>query len=42
MEFQDNMMKVGFAPNSLTFKYVIDGISKCVRSEENASLTGKC
>lgn len=43
MELQDRLLKVGFAPNSLTFKYVIDGLCKatrsktvcCLRNEEN-------
>ncbi|CAL5392018.1 unnamed protein product [Camellia sinensis] len=28
MELQDRLLKVGFAPNSLTFKYMIDGLCK--------------
>lgn len=31
MKFQDKMRKVGFAPNQLTCKYVIDGLQKAVR-----------
>ncbi|XP_059304669.1 pentatricopeptide repeat-containing protein At5g40400 isoform X1 [Lycium ferocissimum] len=31
MQFQDKMRKVGFAPNQLTCKYVIDGLQKAVR-----------
>ncbi|WMV20674.1 hypothetical protein MTR67_014059 [Solanum verrucosum] len=30
MKFQDKMRKVGFAPNQLTCKYVIDGLQKAV------------
>lgn len=33
MELQDRLLKVGFAPNSLTFKYVIDGLCKATRSK---------
>ncbi|GJS00917.1 pentatricopeptide repeat-containing protein [Tanacetum coccineum] len=28
MEYQNRMQKVGFAPNSLSFKYAIDGLSR--------------
>ncbi|XP_016440745.2 uncharacterized protein LOC107766479 [Nicotiana tabacum] len=31
LKFQDKMRKVGFAPNQLTCKYVIDGLQKAVR-----------
>ncbi|KAI9075585.1 hypothetical protein K1719_042491 [Acacia pycnantha] len=33
MEVQDRLQNVGYAPNSLTFKYVIHGLQKVVKQE---------
>ncbi|XP_016649087.1 PREDICTED: pentatricopeptide repeat-containing protein At5g40400 isoform X2 [Prunus mume] len=35
LELQDRMMKVGFAPNSLTFKYVIHGLWRTARPDKD-------
>lgn len=35
MEFQNRMQKIGFTPNSLSFKYAIDGLSRRTTSRDS-------